>query len=1074
MVKAIDFAVRTSAGNVVRGAVSGDGGSEYLQVGSGESVSLNLSQSSIMGYERQGSDLVLKLADGRSITLSNYFDSHVGEDNKLYLSTNGEVTEVFFSDGGNGTLYANYGPVDTWSKYSAVDDLRFVEDNTLMAAEGYADDTVGMGMFAPALLGLGGGGLGAAAAVAGGIGVLGAIGSGGGGGGTAGGGGGGAGGRIPPAVNDATGSKDISTNSLDQTVTVSGTGQPGETVVVNVGTKTETTTIAENGTWETEFEGGNFPGDGSFEAVVTVTDANGGTQTLDGPAFVIDLTPPVVSTTQGTVSAGDIENLAEYQNGVTIAGEGEVGANISVVVQGHTQTTTVGNDGTWNVTFSTAQIPAGDNVFPATITATDAMGNTTVVTDSLHIDTIPHPLSFNTTAGDNIINKAESSGEVVVTGQSTAGAMVTVTLGNTNQTVETNANGVWTVRYPAGTFTADGTNMVLTASTVDIAGNQSTASQTIKIDTSTAVSFTAQPLFGGDNVINGDEAKSDVTITGQSEAGTTSVSVVWNNTTVAANVAADGSWTVQFPSGSIPASGTSTATVNSIDAAGNPGTNTRTITVDRETSVAVNPGQAGGDNIIMSTEANAGVNVTGTAERGATVEVTFQGNTHTVTATNTGTWSTTFESAEITRGTYFNGPNNLVSVKSTDLAGNIATTSHTLNVDTEVTNFARTSMSTGIDNVLNNTEAQQGLTVSGTVEANARSVMVTFGNNGPFSAVIDGTSWTYKIPANLIPTGDTKVQLTAVATDQYGNVSAPHTELVDIDRIVTPFTREGGMIGGDGILNASEVASGLNLNGTGEVGATIVVSLPNNASQEVLVGDNGLWTARFEASQLPRGNGESMKITFNATDEAGNFTSFSETVTVDTVAPEAANITNFSKNTAGTNLVGVRLDDNVTSDFSFYKVGTNGSSSKLALSSSLGSKWAEFDNNPVPDGEFLVVNHGDAAGNGAATLYLTTDTNGVGTTTIDLNNAAFKNFDFTSLDLSSAKTAMTISAEDLIAITGPDKTLMIKGGADDTIALKSAVLAADQSSAEAGFKLYTLGDNAASLYIDDDIITTTI
>lgn len=1068
MVKAIDFAVRTSAGNVVRGAVSGEGRSEFLQVGSGESVSLNLSQSSVLGYERQGSDLVLKLSDGRSITLSNYFEANAGEDNKLYLSTNGEVTEVYLTDGGNGTLYANYGPVDTWNKYSAVDDLRFVEDNTLIAAEGYADDTVGMGMFAPALLGLGGGGLGTAAAVAGGLGVLGAVT----GGGTSGGDGGST--RIPPTVNEATGSKDITTNSLDKTVTVSGTGQPGETVVVNVGTKTQTTTINDNGTWETVFSGGNFPGDGSFEAVVKVTAATGTTQTLDGPAFVIDLTPPLVSSTQGTVSAGDIENLAEYQNGVTINGEGEVGANITVVIQGHTQSTTVGSDGTWNVTFTQAQIPAGDNVFPATITATDAMGNKTVITDSLHVDTIPHPLSFNTTAGDNIVNKVESSGEVTVTGQSTAGAMVTVNLGNASQVVETNTNGVWTVRYPAGTFVADGTSMVLTASTIDSAGNPSTASQTIKIDTSTAVSFTTQPLFGGDNVINGTEAQSEITMSGQSEAGTQSVSVTWNYVTVPATVAENGDWTVKFPSSAVPATGTSTATVNSIDAVGNAGTNTHTISVDRETAVAVNAGQAGGDNIIMSTEANAGVTLTGTAERGAKVEVTFQGNTHSVTASNTGTWSTKFESAEITRGTYFNGPNNLVSVKSTDLAGNIATTSHTLNVDTEVTNFARTSTSTGIDNVLNNAEALQGLTVTGTVEANATSVKVMFGNNGPYNADISGTTWSVKVPANVIPQGENKVQLTAVATDQYGNVSAPHTEMIDVDRIVTPFTRSGGMIGGDGMLNASEIAGGLDLNGTGEVGARIVVSLQNGASQEVVVGDNGLWSTQFEASQLPRSSGESMSVTFNATDKAGNVhPGFTETVLVDTIAPDGANITNFIKNAAGTNLTGVILDENVTSDFSFYRVGTSGSTSKLALSNSLGSPFAQF-NDAVPDGEFLVINHGDTAGNGAATLYLSSDTNSVSSTTIDLNNAAFKNFDFTSLDLSSAKTAMTISAEDLIAITGPDKTLMIKGGADDTISLRNAALAADQSSAEAGYKLYTLGDNAASLYIDEDIITTSI
>jgi len=201
MVKAINFAVRTGVGNIVRGVVSGDSGSEFLEIGSGETVSLNLSQSSVLGYERQGNDLIMALSDGRKITLSGYFVSNPGEDNKLYLSSNGDVTEVFLTDGGDGTLYASYSPVDTWNKYSNVDDIRFADENVLASAEGYADDTVGMGPFVPGILaGMGGGGLGAAAAAAAGVAAV-AVGGGGGGSGT------GSGGRIPPAVNEADGAR---------------------------------------------------------------------------------------------------------------------------------------------------------------------------------------------------------------------------------------------------------------------------------------------------------------------------------------------------------------------------------------------------------------------------------------------------------------------------------------------------------------------------------------------------------------------------------------------------------------------------------------------------------------------------------------------------------------------------------------------------------------------------------------------------------------------------------------------------------------------------------------------------
>lgn len=1069
MVKAIDFAVRTSAGKVVRGAVAGEGGSEFLQVGSGESVSLNLSQSSVMGYERQGKDLVLKLSDGRQITLSGYFESAAGEDNRLYLSSNGDVTEVFLTDGGDGTMYANYGPVDTWNKYSNVDDLRFTDDNTLMASEGYADDTVGMGPFAPAMLaGLGGGGLGAAAAVVGGIGVIGGLGGGGGGGGGTG------PTRTPPAVNEPDSSKDITTNTDDKTVVVSGTGEPGEAVEVVVGDKTQTTTIDEDGTWETEFVGDNFPGDGIFEAVVTVTDEDGDDTVLDGPRFVIDLTPPDVSATEGVVSTGDVENLAEYANGVTVKGEGEVGAKIVVSVEGGSHETTVGADGTWSVTFTQTQIAGGDyHEIPVTITATDPMGNKTTITDKIAVDTVPHPLTFNSVTDDNTINAVESNGEVLVTGASTPGAMVTVTMGSTTQTVETNASGTWTARYPAGTFAGNDGDRTFTATTVDAAGNPSSATHTMKVDTATTVNFAAGNLTA-DNIINADEANAGVTLTGTAEAGSKSVTVQWNGVTLPVDtLAADGSWSVKFPTSAVQATGTTTATVTAIDAYGNSDTDTRDITVDRSTTVSVNPNQAGGDDIIMSTEADAGINLTGMAERGAKVEVTFQGFTRTVTASEQdGSWTANFRSSEIDRGTYDSGPDTMVTVKATDKAGNVATTDHKLSVDTEVSPFtAGTDSYNSLksDNVLNNAEAANGLTVTGTVEAGS-SVMVSFGNSGPFEATVTGTTWSYTIPARLIPEGDQMVKLSVTATDDLGNVSAPYVEMIDIDRVVTPFGRSGGLIGDDGILNAVEVANGLDLNGTGEVGSTVVVSLPTGATQTITVGSTGTWTASFTADQLPRGDGTSMKIDFKATDLAGNTASFSETVTIDTVAPDGPDITTFSKNTAGTDLVGVKLDEAITSDFTFHRVGANGSHTEIQLDGpTTGSKWADFESSPVPEGDYLVVSHADDAGNDSSTLFLTNNT---GTSTIDLGNAAFQDFDFTTLDLTVAKTNMTISAEDLIAITGPENTLMIKGGADDSITLQDAVRATDQGSAPAGFTLYTLGDDGASVYLDDDIQPT--
>ncbi|MBM3615722.1 MAG: BapA prefix-like domain-containing protein [Alphaproteobacteria bacterium] len=115
MVAAIDLAVRGLAGGSQLGSVAGEGQGNFIQVGAGDSISLNLSRASIIGYERQGGDLVIQLADGRSIVLSGYFDAAAAGENKLYLSDSGTITEVLISDSGDGALFAEYGAVQGWA-----------------------------------------------------------------------------------------------------------------------------------------------------------------------------------------------------------------------------------------------------------------------------------------------------------------------------------------------------------------------------------------------------------------------------------------------------------------------------------------------------------------------------------------------------------------------------------------------------------------------------------------------------------------------------------------------------------------------------------------------------------------------------------------------------------------------------------------------------------------------------------------------------------------------------------------------------------------------------------------------
>lgn len=897
MVSAIDFAVRDVAGGSQRGTVAGEGQGNFIQVGSGDSVSLNLSRASVVGYEQQGGDLVVALSDGRKIVLSGYFDEAAGDVNHLYLSDNGTITEVIVSETGDGMLFADYGPVQGWDKWSPLDDLRFAEADAVSGGVIAADEPAGMAALVPGLLG-GAGGLGAAAAVVGGAAVIGGGGSGGtsGGGGdgndTTGGGdgndttdgGGGDSDRAPPTV-DAQDADPLTTNTTDPQIAVTGTGEPGDSVKVTVGGVVKTTTITEDGTWSVLYPTTGLPQDGTHTAHVVVTEPGGKTHTLTGPSFVIDMTPPDVETTSGTTQQGDVENLSEYADGVSLGGTGEAGAAISVVINGHTQQTTVGANGHWSVTFSQSQIPSGDyHTLPATITATDALGNVT--------------------------------------------------------------------------------------------------------------------------------------------------------------------------------------TIN------------RTIAIDTQTAVAVDNSQIGGDDRMTMSE-SSGFNLTGTAEAGASVAVTFEGQSVTVTANASGVWSAPFAFGSFGKMTR----DGLVSVTATDAAGNTSTSSHTIHIDTEVQNFRLTavddlsSLAAGADAV-NAAEALNGVKVSGTVEAGS-TVTVSWGDLVlPASAVtIDANgNWIATIPASAVPVGETFVTVTATARDQYDNISGTLTQVVEIDRVVTPLTRGGGQIGGDGYINAEEAAAGVTLTGTVEANSTVWVKINGGAAIQTTATADGTWSITVPKTSLPVGDDVAMTVQVSARDWVGNVRDLPmETVHIDTVAP--ADPVRVGDAGAGNQLYGIATALSAD-DYSYHTVGATGTAQEITPAAEyngtvdvggqpVNAHWAMFSS-AVPDGTYLVINNEDAAGNGAATLYLRNTT---GEVAVDLSRTGLQEFDFGTIDLSAADANLTITAQQVLALTGADKQMTIVGGADDVVSLQGATQVT--TGVPAGFKLYNLGSGASVLIEDDITLNTT-
>ncbi|WP_439150652.1 BapA/Bap/LapF family prefix-like domain-containing protein, partial [Sulfitobacter sp.] len=316
----------------------------------GQEISLNLRQTDFLSQQRVGNDLVMTMADGSVITIENYFND-TGAANRLFISSDGYLSEVAFIEGEGGSLFAQYGPTEQWGKWSPSDDLIYLGYNDISSIlDGILGSrTDDVSMLAAPLLGvglIGGGGAAAAAVVVGGAAVIS-------------GGGGGGGSVAAPFVNEPESSTTVGGDGADKTGTVTGGGEPGADVVVIIGDKQVETTIGTDGTFEAIFTGDNFPADGNYEVVVEVT-TGGTTATLDGPTFVIDTTAPITTVLEGTQSVSDFFNGESFAQGVTINGNGEAGSSIDVTVGGVTRSTTVDENGAWSVTFESGAVQGGE------------------------------------------------------------------------------------------------------------------------------------------------------------------------------------------------------------------------------------------------------------------------------------------------------------------------------------------------------------------------------------------------------------------------------------------------------------------------------------------------------------------------------------------------------------------------------------------------------------------------------------------------------------------------------------------------------------------------------------------
>ncbi len=696
------------------------------------------------------------------------------------------------------------------------------------------------------------------------------------------------------SMNSITSDDVINATEKGAALTLSGSTsgvEAGQNVTVTFGGKTYTTTVAANGSWSTTVPAADMAAlrDGDASTQVRVTNVNGNSATATHE-YSVDSAAPTV--TINTIASDNIINASEAAAGVTVSGTStaETGQTLTVTLNGTNYQTTVQADGSWSLTLPASDLTAlANNGYTLTATVSDLAGNPGSASKGVTVDTTAPVISFNTVAGDDVINNVEHSQAQIISGTATgavAGDRLVVTIAGQQYVTSTDASGNWSVGVPANVVSglADGT-VTISATITDSAGNSSM--QTHNVQVNTAVVSLSVSTISGDNIINAAEAGSALTLsgTGTNFATGTVVTVLLNGKGYSATIQNNGSWSVNVSAADVAAlaDGTSyTVSASAQDSAGNSATASRSVAVDL-TAPVININTVSTDDRLNAAEQQQPLTLNGStsAEAGQTVTVTFGGKTYTATVAANGTWALNVPAADLAA---LGQGAQTITASVNDRAGNPGQTTHALTVDTvaPTVNIATVAG----DDIINNAEQLAGQTISGTTTAEVgQTVTVTFNGQTWTATVGSGGSWSVFIPAQQFAgLSDGSYTISATVSDQAGNPGSA-SRGVTLNGDVPTVTIN--TLAGDDVVNAAEHGASLVISGTttAPVGQTLTLTL-NSKTYTTTVQTGGSWSYTLGSADVTAlADGNAYVINASVSNAIGNTGSSNHTITVDLSAP---------------------------------------------------------------------------------------------------------------------------------------------------------------------------------------------
>lgn len=789
-----------------------------------------------------------------------------------------------------------------------------------------------------------------------------------------------------PAITEVEGSQ-LSNNLLytnDGTPTLTGTGEPGATVIVSIdGTPSGApVTIQSDGSWS--WTAGTTLPDGQYAFTVSSSDPAGNISGSSAP----------VSVTVDTVAPADPGNMSLPDEGTPLTGTGEAGSIITVT-NGTTVigTGVVGSDGSFSIALSPAQL----DPTTLTVTATDAAGNASadvpfIVTDSpLELPQVPVITAIvddvDPVTGD-VKGKTTNDTTPTLTGTAEAGSVITIYQdGSTTPLTTVTADGSGNWSYTPAAL-GEGLHTFEVTATLNGATSGRSPAASVTVDLTAPGTPTIGSVIDDVGPVTGPLTSgqttndSQPTLTGTGAVGDT-ISI-YNNGVLLDSVVVGNTGTWSYTTPALP-EGSNVLTIRETDPAGNQSGPSAdfTIVVDSIsttpviTSVTDNVGNTATPVASGSETNDATPTLSGTADANSIVTI-FDGATQiaVVTADGTGAWSFTPETALV------EGPH-AFTVQATDPQGNLSLASAPWSVVVDLTAPTVPTLDTVSDNVpggvTGNLTSGQATndntpTISGTGQAGSTIYIMNNGTQLGTTTVDVNGNWSF---TPTTPLDDGSYSLRAYATDAAGNASANSSVFAFTVDTAGPGVPVVTSVIDDVAPTTGALTSGNSTNdarptftGTGDVGSTVHVIVDGNEIGTAVVNAQGSWTFTPGTDLIDGPHA----ITFNATDAAGNVGTATApfNLTVDTGVPSAPVISAAADNVGSiqTPLTSGQSTDDTTPTLSgtatanaTVTIYENGQPVGTALADGTGA-WSFTPSTPLAAGSHTwTATVTDAAGN---------------------------------------------------------------------------------------------------------------